>query len=112
MKRTLILDLKGEAIASTSETFDRLNIMVATQEDRSGRIPAQKFIIQGRESLKDLQKFIGTILQSQTELRNLEEEHKTLVDQRITLIEGTPEQEEVSNKIKVNREKYQRLTRR
>ena len=112
MKRTLILDLKGEAIASTSENFDRLNIMVAEQETRTGRIPAQKFIVAGRESLKELQKFIGTILQSQTELKKLEDEHKELVDIRVKLVEGTPEQIETSEKIKVNREKYNRLTRR
>jgi hypothetical protein len=112
MKRTLILDTKGEALASTSEEFDRLNIMVAEQDDRYGKIPAQKFVVYGRESLKELQKFIGTILQSQTELKNLQDEHKILVDQRVKLIEGTPEQHDVSEKIKVNREKYNRLTRR
>lgn len=112
MKRTLILDHKGEAIASTSEEFDRLNIMIAEQEIRNGRLPAQKFVVYGRDSLKELQKFIGTILQSQTELKNLQEEHKSLVDERVNVIEGTPEQHELSEKIKVNREKYNRLTRR
>lgn len=112
MKRTLILDLKGEAIATTSEEFDRLNIIVAAQETRVDRIPAQQFTVCGRESLKELHKFIGTILQSQTELRNLEENHKELIDQRSKLIDGTPEQKELSDKIKVNREKYNKLIRR
>lgn len=113
MKRTLILDTKGEALASTSEEFDRLNIMIAEQDLRAGgRIPAQKFVIYGTEALKELQKFISNILISKNELRNLQEEHKLLTDKRMITIDGTPEQVEVSNQIKTNREKYNKLIKR
>lgn len=70
MKRALILDNNGEAVVTVNEEFDLITIMVGEQYTRDGVIPAKKYQIKGVEIIKELHKFLSTVIQTNLFLQN------------------------------------------
>lgn len=70
MKRALILDNNGEAVVTVNEEFDLITIMVGEQYTREGVIPSKKYQIKGIDIIKELHKFLSTVIQTNLFLQN------------------------------------------
>tara|TARA_R110001592_G_scaffold2977_5_gene16659 strand:+ start:720 stop:1058 length:339 start_codon:yes stop_codon:yes gene_type:complete len=112
MKRALILDNIGKEVMTVNEDYDTINIIIPERPSKYGNKPAMEYQIKGKELLKELHKFIGGVIQNNTAVNKLKEEIKELQDQSLKSISGSKESKELSDKIKLIRNKYQEIIKR
>ena len=112
MKRALILDRIGKEVITVNEDYDTINIIIPEKPSKYGNTPAMEYQIKGKELLKHLHKFIGGVIQNNTAVTKLKEEIKTLQEDQLKNIDGTPEFKETREKIELIRIKYLEIIKR
>ncbi len=97
--RTLILDKDGNAIITTNEDFDKINIMVGETWVKGNHLPAQKFSIGSIDSLKAVRDYLNSVITKGQKVAQLKERHKELSDKYLDHTSEHYKSEEISDEL-------------